>query len=283
MGKRIFIFLLIILSLSCQKKQKPKKNIIVSTNVIESMVHYIAGDKYPVFSLLQAGENPHTKVLKPKEMKKAQNGIILFMIGLHLDEWALKIKDINPDIRLSILGEGLPVKNPHIWFSSEYTDTIVRRIVYTLSSVFPKDSIYFRQRGARLKSETEEVQSAYKKKFSGIKNKNVIAVFPVFNYMLKDMGCKIVKTIFQSPGEMPSARETADIIKIAKKEQIALIVSAPLPDGGITENIAKETGIRVVQLAPLLGFLPNTGDFIHLWETNLRILYDGFQTTIREK
>jgi len=276
MGKRIFIFLLIILSLNCQKKQKSKRSIVTSTNVIESMVHYIAGDKYPVFSLLQAGENPHTKVLKPKEMGKAQNGIILFMIGLHLDEWALKIKDINPNIRLSILGKDLGVKNPHIWFSLEYVDTMVKRIVYTLSAIFQEDSIYFRQRGAKLERETKEVQSAYEKKFSEIKNKNVIAVFPVFNYMLKDMGCKIVKTIFQSPGEMPSARETADIIKIAKKEHINLIVSAPLPDGGITENIAKETGIRVVQLAPLLGFLPNTDDFIHLWKTNLKILYDGF-------
>lgn len=276
MGKRIFIIILLISFLSgCHKKVKTQRNIITSINVLQSIVDYIAGNQYKVLSLLQTGENPHTKVLKPKDMEMVQNGGILFTIGLHLDDWALKAKDVNSDIHISVLGKGLPVKNPHIWFSPEYSDTIIERIAKELSSVFPEDRKNFRDRGKKLENELQKNFNTYKEKFSTIKNKNVIAIFPVFNYLLNALGCTVVKTFFQSPGEMPSARETASIIQIAREKNIALIVSASLPDGGITENIAKETGIRVVQLAPLIGFIPNTDDFIHLWKTNLEILYDG--------
>jgi len=276
MGKRIFIIILLIFSLlSCHKKVKVEKNIITSTNVIKSIVHYIAGNRYPVSSLLHTGENPHTKVLKPKDMENAQNGIILFTIGLQLDDWALNVKNLNPKIHLSILGKGLHTKNPHIWFSPEYSDTMIERIVRTLSSAFPKDSKYFEKRGKKLENKLQEMLDTYKAKFSDIKDKNVIAIFPAFNYLLRAVGCKVVSTVLQSPGQMPSARKTASIIQMAREKNVALIVSAPIPDGGITENIARETGIRVVQLAPLIGFIPHTEDFTQLWETSLRVLYDG--------
>ncbi|RKZ18849.1 hypothetical protein DRQ18_08120 [bacterium] len=266
MGKRVWIILLLALA-GCKRDFKETK-VLVSITPLHSLVKEIGGEKIEVVSLLTGLENPHTYSPTPSRMREAAGGKVLFLIG-GLDEWAIKMASDVPYVRLR---EGYPPgeENPHIWLDPDGISWMVDKICEKLCELVPEDSAGIKKRAEQVKKRVREIFGKYR-----IKKKKVVVMFPAFHHFLRHLGVEEAACVFPSPGSSISAKRLASILELIRKEKINVLVTAPFPDEGMADLIARETGVKVVTLTPLPGLLPNTDDLFSMLDENLRRLEDG--------
>ena len=245
-----------------------KPFIVCSLPAVASIVQEVGGNKVEVLSILQGVENPHTFSLRPGDMKKIERADLIFIIGLHMEDWLpegiLKEKGYS-------LGDSLGIKgNPHIWLSIKYTEKIAEEVKRGLVRIMPEDSTYFKRRLVVFKSMLKSIKIS-----DCLKNRKVVEMFPAFDYLLNDVGLENIYTIINVPGKRPSPRRISEAIDIIKKNRITAIVSNPFNDFGISDAVVKETGVKVIILLPQVGMEEGIDTQIGLLKENIRRLVDG--------
>ena len=245
-----------------------KPFIVCSLPSVASIVEEIGGSRIEVVSILQGVENPHTFSLKPGALKNLERAKLIFVIGLHMEDWLpkgiLRQKGYS-------LADSLDIKgNPHIWLSLQYTERIAEQVKKALIRIMPDDSVYFVKRMVVFRTMLKTL-----KKSHCLNGRKVVTMFPAFDYLLEELGMENAFTIINVPGKRPSPKRISTAIKMLMNEGINAIVSIPFNDFGISDAIVKETGVKVITLVPQVGMEEGIDTHIGLLEENIRRLSDG--------
>ena len=70
----------------------------------------------------------------------------------------------------------------------------------------------------------------------------------------------------------PSPAHTLGLITEMKRQQVKVIIIEPYFDTKTPKQIASQTGAQVLTLAPSVGGLPGTDDYIKLFDFNINLL-----------
>lgn len=247
-----------------------KINVITSISVSASIVKEVGGNRVECTSLVTGAENPHTFSLKPKDLKKIAASDVIFTIGFHMDDWLPENKDkkciLLYDEKTKIIDD-----NPHYWLNPENGVEMARIIKNNLNKISPEDSVYFKRKFQVFVDRINNIKPP-----DALKGKEVVSIFPAFDYLFSFLDIKDTMVVLNTPGKRPSPKRIIDAINLIKKENIEVIVTAPFSDYGITETIVKETGVKVITLIPLTGLEKDVNDYISLLKENILRLEDGF-------
>ncbi len=190
----------------------------------------------------------------------------------------LKIVEASQGISL-IKGDGEEGDNPHVWVSVTNTIRQVKNIADQLLKIDPAHGKQYQKNAAIYIKKLEILRNKMHKGLDGISNRNIITFHEAFPYFAQEFNLNIVAVIEREPGSEPSAKELADTINIIKKVKVKALFAEPQYSAKAANTIARETGLKVSILDPVVTGETN-GEldyYLTVMEKNLQSLQEALQ------
>lgn len=220
----------------------------------------IGGDKVEVSILVPAGAEPHDWEPGPKDIIKIESANIFVYNGAGFERWVEgTLKGIESK-KLIIVdsSSGIPRalengSDPHIWLDPISAELQADLIKEAFIRSDPQNSEYYNTNADSLKKELALLDEEIKNELGSSKKKVFITSHAAFGYFSKRYGLTQVSVAGLSPDVEPSPAKIAEIIEIARKNDIKYIFFETLVNPRLSEVIANEAGAKTLVLNPLEG------------------------------
>ena len=279
--------------------------VIATTQDLESIAREIGGDRIQVESLAKGYQDPHFVEPKPSFILKLHSADLLIVVGRELEiGWLPPLinQARNPRIQpnadryldasltahiLEIptgqitraMGDVHPQGNPHYWLSPENGRKIAQAIQKKLSEISPGDAAYFAQRYGdfdRRLAEAEKRWSAAMAPYKGLKIVTYHRSWPNFT---EQFGLNVIGYVEPKPGIPPSPSHTLELMQEMKRQQVKIVIIEPYFDAKTPNAIARDTGAKVVVLAPSVGGAKEVTDYFKLFDYDVNLLVNAIKET----
>jgi zinc transport system substrate-binding protein len=267
--KYIVNFLIIILIASGCGPQTPKQNekpiVLVSILPQKTFVEKIAGDDFEISILIPHGANPSTYSILPAQMAEISDAGIWFRMGYVGFElsWADKIIQTNPEMKVVDLSKGLDLiaarkdestgeltgVDPHIWLSPTLVKKLVRTIRDELIVLRPDRTEVYNLAYQQYMKEIDEADLQVKQLFKGFEGRKFISFHPSLSYFAREYG--IEQFSFQQMGKEPTPSQVANLVNIARADNIKVIYIQSDFDRENARMFVQEIDGEIIQVWPL--------------------------------
>lgn len=265
-----FVYLLLILLVACQPKQKQATNqVTVSILPQKYFVDQLAGGKVQVNVLVPPGSSPHNYSILPSQMKNLANSKVWIQIGLLAFEeaWKEKFAEINKNLIIVNSSGGIePVAglehededgdhhssggiDPHIWLAPAEVKTIALNTLNALKSAFPESASVFDENYTRFIAATDSLTTQIEQDLSTLQNRNILIFHPALGYYARQF--KLNQIPLELEGKEPSPKHMKDIVDLARQENIRIIFIQKEFDTENALQLSREIGGEVVTIDPL--------------------------------
>ncbi len=141
-------------------------------------------------------------------------------------------------------------ENSHFWILPENAAIQAENICESLSEICPDKADEFRENTDKFIKSIENIEI-----FDG--NGMKVCIFnEAFAYLHLSYGFDVRLCVEMDENQTPSAKELAEIITTVKDENISMLIAADDASKAVADTIARETGVEVIVLDPVL-----MGDF----------------------
>jgi ABC-type Zn uptake system ZnuABC Zn-binding protein ZnuA len=258
----------------------------------------IGGDRVKVRSLLQGFENPHTYEPKVSDVKAVAGSRVLVEVGLGLEEWLEGVVQNarNSELLTVVAAKGVeviqegaghregpdphPLGNPHVWLDPANAAVMCRNIARGLEAADPFADGYYQQRLATYLQRLQAVGDRLRAQVAGLSDRRFLSYHAAWPYFARGLGFEFAGVVTGIPGQEPSAKALAALIRRIRAEKIRVLVSEPQLSSKLPDLLAQETGIRIVTLSPFLG-IGAARDYLDLLEANAQALISALQEAQR--
>ena len=237
-------------------------------------VERIAGDMVSVNVMVQPGDNVHTYEPTPDQMKMVSSSQIFFSIGVEYEEnWLPRFMEMNPKMSIFDTAAGIQkIKtteihyhededdhhdedahadglDPHVWLAPGNGKTIATNILNALVDLSPENETAFQDNFQDLITDIDQLEAQISTTLASLENRHFMVYHPAWGYFANQY--KLTQIPVEVGGQEPSARELAELVRIAKQEQIKVIFVQPAFSTANAEALANEVGAEVVRIDPL--------------------------------
>lgn len=293
-GVALLIVTLLIFTGNCRRSQRPEISVVTTIPVTADWVRQVGGERVRVVSLLRGHEEPHSYEPVPQVAGILARAQLLVRVGLGFDAWldGLVVNANNPELRVLDLAEGVePVAdeegehghgvheagNPHIWLDPEVAKSGVKRIAALLGTIEPARGAEYQRRAEAYCQQLDSVTVHLRRLVSDLPNRRFVALHNSWPYFCRAFGFEMVAAIEPLPGQEPSARSLAGLIRRMRQDSVRVIVIEPQHNPDLARVLARETGAEVVTLSQFNGVLPGTESYIELLDYNVRTLVSALK------
>jgi zinc transport system substrate-binding protein len=244
--------------------------VTVSILPLATFIEKIAGDDYNVHVLLPPGASPADFTLAPSQLKAIADSEVWFRIG-HIGfefSWRDKIIQVNPEMEVIDLSEGLDLikneyadslqttssmhsggVNPHTWLSPALVKQISMRIFVVLSEMNPKMKDVYQANYQKFVDEIDLLDREIRDALRGYQGRQFISFHPSLSYFARAYG--LVQHSLEPGGKEPTPQRMAEVMELAKREDIGVIFIQSDLDREQARVFAEEVDGEIVQMWPL--------------------------------
>jgi zinc/manganese transport system substrate-binding protein len=222
--------------------------IVAAENFYGGVAQQIAGDSATVTSILtNPNQDPHEFTSNASTAKSAADADIVIYSGISYDPWIDKLlasggKPGRIVINVSALINAKDGDNPHIWYDPRTMPALVKKLVEALSKDNPAQADAYQKRQADFRASMKPELDKIAEIENAASGLQVTATEPVFGYMAKALGFKMLNYDFQvkimNDGE-PTADETAAFEKSLTSHTVKILFYN-------IQKIAKNAGIPII-------------------------------------
>lgn len=298
--KKIIIFCLLLLLFIAASFQPvcagEGKKIKVLTSFLPIYVFTLNvvgdSDRIEVSCLIPGETGPHDYQMRPSDMRKVAEAHYMIINGLGIEEFfgniisqrkkngtLLESAGGLPLLEAEIHGEGEGDDdhhhgeyNPHTWVSPQMAAMQVINIAKFLSHIDPAGAHIYTINGEQYAHSLTRLNEEIKSVVASIPDKRIVTVHNAFDYLARDTGLQIASVIYHTPGEEPSASEMGRLTSMIRKEKVKAIFTEPQFPDKMVRVIAKETGIKVGELDPVVTGEPSKDLYQNGMIRNLKML-----------
>lgn len=199
----------------------------------------------------------HDYQLLPKDLKILQNAHLFIVNGAGMEGFLDKVTNSLKNLEIVTATKDIEFiydehnnPNPHTWMYIPNVVSELETIKNSLCIINPENKTIYERNFEEYREKLLNLHENIKSSLSDIENKNIIVSHGTFDYLAKGYGLNIVGTVAGDHNEAPSASQIAELVNIAKKDNVAALFTDDQYDGSI-EIISKETGIPVYILNPM--------------------------------
>jgi zinc transport system substrate-binding protein len=264
---------------------KQTLKVVATIAPLGDIARQIGGNRAEILILLPPGSSPHSFEPSPEQIKALARADLRLQIGAGLDDWVGRLTaGSNKKTKTLILTQGLnllheddgheknkhsPEDNSHIWLDPLIVrDHMATKVKEALSNLAPQDEIYFSANLKKFQEELTRLDENIQQSLSLSGQKNFIAFHPAWSYFAARYGLKEIAVMQAIPGQEPSPRQLANLVKLAKAADNPPILLEPQFEPKAGQLLAAEYNGRVYTLDPLGS--PDTS-YLHLMSVNLKI------------
>jgi zinc/manganese transport system substrate-binding protein len=272
-----------------------KLNVMTTTEDLASIARDVGGDHIAVDSIAKGYQDPHFVEAKPSFILKLQKADLLVVVGRELEIGWLppliqqsrnakiqpgadgyldasaqaKILEIPQGQITRAMGDVHPFGNPHYWLDPENGKIVALEIVAKLSQLRPNDKAYFEQRLADFTNRLNDAEKRWAAMMAPYRGLKVVTYHRSFPNFTDRYGLDVVGYVEPRPGIPPSPSHTLELMQEMKRQNVKIIMVEPYFDLKTPNAIARETGARVVVLAPSVGGTKEVTDYFKLFDYDI--------------
>ncbi|MBV6487905.1 MAG: Manganese ABC transporter substrate-binding lipoprotein [Pseudorhodoplanes sp.] len=277
--------------------------IVATTSDLRSLAKVVGAERVVVSNLVPPGESPEGYQPRLQDVGILKGAVIVVRAGSGIDPWFDKLltrsaarngrtgiergEDGHLDASLAVApNDPLAVSagfartrrasrggpNPHYWLDPKSADAITAMIATTLARIDPANATYYeanrRDFLVRLNSKINEWQS----RLIALRDEPMIAFHDDWRYFAGRFRLNIVDYMATRDRAPPRRAKMAELIKLIRERGIKLILAEANQPERHANRLAQQTGARVVLLAGSVGELPQTDDYIAMFDANVNAL-----------
>ncbi len=249
---------------------RPAIEVVAGLPPIAYLAERIGGEQVAVRVLLQAGQDPHTFALTPKQMMALGHARLLLTVGMPFEKrlaekaatagLPLKLVDVTAGVRKLTLdaGEGhshdgqahaAGDPDPHVWLSPPLLKTLAANIAKALGQTDPARASDYEKNLAALHRDLDATHARLTKLLGPYRGKTMLVFHPAFGYFADAYGLK--QEAVEAGGKPPAPRQLRALIQRAKSENVTVIFVQPQYDPRTAQAVADAIGGKVVPIDDL--------------------------------
>jgi len=278
--------------------------VLASTPDLASLVEAVGGDDVAVDSLVPPGADAEAYEPKPADLARLKRAGLVVRVGLGYDYWLDRLiaelgdarfyrngaADVDASLAvplLEVVGRGVEpqqghahgVANPHYWLDPANAETITAAIAEGIGRAAPARAERVRANRRRFLAALAERLADWERRLAPYQGAAVIAYHGSWPYFARRFRLHVVDVIETKPGIAPSPAHLARLIAAAADAHVRVVLHEPSEPLETAELVARRVGARVVVLAPSVGSLPGTGDYVALIEHDVAALAQALGRT----
>src|SRR5437867_7370635 len=273
--KRMLFVLLSVLAAAPAFAQG-KLTVITTTEDLASIAREVGGDRVVVESISRGYQDPHFVEAKPSFILKLHAADLLVVVGRELEiGWlppliqqsrnakvqpgadgyldaslTVKILEIPTGQITRAMGDVHPLGNPHYWLDPGNGRLIAKAIAGKLAQLSPADAAYFDGRYADFAKRLAEAEKQWDVMMAPYKGMKIVTYHRSWPNFADRFGLDVIGYVEPRPGIPPSPSHTIDLIAEMKRSAVKIMLVEPYFDIKTPDSIARETGAKVLVLAP---------------------------------
>lgn len=298
-ARRILILMMItaIILSACQKSFEPRKpsgNPLAIEMFLADIAQNIAGDQMTIDSFIPPGMDPHNFELNPQDRVKIEESPILIINGAGLETWISPIlDDIQEEKMVITASEGLATRqssgnhgeiDPHFWLDPQLVITYVQNIRDGFIQFDPEAKPVYEKNAEDYIQKLSELDAWIEERVAKIpvENRKLVTNHESLGYLADGYGFEIIGAIIPSTssGSSPSAEELANLVDLIKTSGSKAIFIEVESNPQLANQIARETGIKVIQDLYTHSVPPDTGispTYIDMMKHDVQIIVEALR------
>jgi len=280
-------------------------NVVATTEDLAALAREVGGDKIKVDSIARGYQDPHFVEAKPSFILKLNSANLLIVVGRELEiGWlpplitqsrnakvqpgadgyldastTARILEIPTGAITRAMGDVHPQGNPHYWLDPGNGRRIAQAIQAKLSAMSPGDAPYFASRFADFDGRLREAEKRWDAEMAPYKGLKVVTYHRSWPNFCERFGLDVIGYVEPKPGIPPSPSHTLDLIAEMKKLGVKLLLVEPYFDLKTPNSIARETGAKVLVLAPSVGGEKEITDYVKLFDYDVNLVVSAIKET----
>jgi ABC-type Zn uptake system ZnuABC Zn-binding protein ZnuA len=271
--------------------------VVTTTTDLRSLTEAVGGERVSVVSIVPAGMDAEEYQAKPQDVSRLRTARMLVRVGLDYDLWAerLLLQAGNSAIRRGGIGyvdasygiatlevRGMSVGpgdghahgngNPHYWLDPKNAEIVTGTILQALTRIDPANAPSYEANRAAFLSKLQSKLAEWETKLAPLKAMPMVAYHNSWPYFARRFRLDFVAFIEVKPGVPPSPSHLAGIVRTMRARGIRIVVREPHEPKRDVEFVAAKAEAKVVTLAASVGALPQTDDYIALFDANVAAL-----------
>lgn len=289
---------------------KPPKNALVTVSFLADIAQNVAGNRYKIDSLIPAGTDPHTFEPTPADAVRVANSDLLIVNGAGLEEFLEPLLKNSGQRHLIEAAAGIPSRehheneasdhkhedekkakegdhhdgDPHFWLDPNHVVQYADNLQKGLSNIDPEGVEGYIANARAYSAKLKELDSWISEQIAQLPQERRLLVtnHESFGYFADRYGFRMVGAIIPSvgTGASPSAQQMAQLIDQIKKTGARAIFLETGANPQLAQQIARETGVRVVTTLFTHSITPPGGDaptYIDMMRYNTRAIVDALK------
>lgn len=293
-----FVLALAVPGLPGTASAASKLNVVATTEDLASLAREIGGDRIEVESLARGYQDPHFVEPKPSFILKLNRADLLIAVGRELEiGWlpplinqsrnsklqpgAAGYLDASLTVRIlelpsgqitRAMGDVHPLGNPHYWLDPGNGRRIAQAIEKKLAELRPGDAGYFSARYKDFDARLAGAEKRWDVMMAPYKGFRVVTYHRSWPNFAERFGLDVVGYVEPRPGIPPSPSHTLELIQEMKRLGVKIIFVEPYFDLKTPDAVSRDTGARVLVMAPSVGGAKEAHDYIGLFDYDINLL-----------
>jgi ABC-type Zn uptake system ZnuABC Zn-binding protein ZnuA len=274
--------------------------IITTTTDLRSLTEAVGGDLVDAVSLVPANFDAEEYQPRPRDLLRLKNARLVVRVGLDYDLWFDRLVQASATREIQRGGPGyvdasfgiapLEVRgvavgpgdghahgsgNPHYWLDPKNAELITANILEGLARIDPANTKTYETNRQAFLARLLQKLTEWETRLAPLKNMPIIAYHNSWPYFARRFRLDFAGFLEVKPGVPPSPSHLAGIVQTMRTRGVRVVVREPHEPERDVAFVAVKTGAAVVVLAASVGALPDTGDYLSLFETNVAALIDA--------
>jgi ABC-type Zn uptake system ZnuABC Zn-binding protein ZnuA len=272
-GTRILAILMVILvsglaACGSQPEPAPEQDgliILVAESFLADIVQNVAGSQARVETLVPAGSDPHSFQATPQDITRIENADLFVVNGGGLEEWLVPLMGDGFDTPVVVASEGIePVVrahanlevhdheegDPHFWLDPTKVVKYVENFQVALTNADPAGEAAYAANASEYIQQLDYLDQWIMKQTAQIPQEDRILVtnHESLGYYADRYGFTVAGAVIPSVSSSAttSAADLSALVDIIAKYSIKAIFIEAGVNSNLAEQIARETGIAVV-------------------------------------
>jgi zinc transport system substrate-binding protein len=289
---RFIMFALFIVSFSLQphlSSAAGKLRVVTSIYPLAHFASEVGGEHAEVITLTPGGIDPHEYEPSVRDLMRIWDAGVFIFHGAGIDPWAERVrKDLGEkgvltvymSQELDLPGNGdeslSDSDDPHPWLDP----LLARKEVQIIRDALVRaDPVHAETYGKNSEAFTGRLLLLHRRYEDGLRDceiRDIIIAHDSLRYLARRYSLQVLPITGISPGEEPSPRRMARIIRFARGKKIRYIFTEPLVSSRIAETIAREVGAATLPFHTFGGLTKDEMDmkrgYISVMDENLHNL-----------
>lgn len=307
--KRLILALAAFAALVSTASAQDRLRVVTTTGDLRVLAKAVGAERVIVTSLVPPGERPERYAPRLQETSVLKGARVVVRAGPGIDGWFDKLlaRSAEKNGRTGIergekghvdasaavaatdptlVSAGFAARNRrsqrgkatlHFWLDPKTADAITAAIVKTFSEVDPDNKKYYEQNRAAFLYRLNQKMGEWTSRLEPLKGEPLLAFHDDWDYFARRFNLNIVDFITERDGAPPKLGRIGQLEKMMKDKKIRFILAEANQPERHSNMLAQRTGATVVQLAGSIGMLPNTDDYIALFDANVNALVSAYK------